>query len=174
MSDVHEKLTQIINSIVESGLEVLRASPYFLNIQALDLSLRSNAATELPVALYQRFEGEPRVWLTLSLDLPTALIIADKALKNAGKYAMGFSEIEQRILKECFDGIGREFISRQNRNGESSYVPSTPQMSFGKKISTAARDWPPPFLTKMQISGGSIQLDVGIEASEGFRWDVVD
>jgi len=168
------KLTRVVNSLVESATEVLSGQPYCIRVRRTLLSIQPTSTTDLPVVLSRQLLGSPGVWLTASLDLTTALNIADRSLKASGKYAMGFSTVEQDILKQCYEAISRRFATSLSKEFEYDeavgYIPGSARLSFGRRVATVPSGWPEPFVAELDMPEGLLQLCIAIESTSSFTW----
>ncbi len=159
--DFLDRVTEVANALAGAALETFSNPPFKFTTKVLRLVSRPAALTELPVVLSQRFEGALKIWVTMSMDLSTALSIADRSLKASGSYAMGFSNTEQAILKNGFKEMSALFLN-QLKDRCSPLAASGLRLSFGQRIATAPKTWMKPLLVELGFPRAAIQVDLAI------------
>lgn len=156
-----EELREVMNTVTGACLRALESEPIYVKAKSIGLFLREVPRTELPVVISRRLTGDPEIWLTVSFDLHSALHIADKSLKASGAYAMGFSEREQKILKDLFNQIVKAYTTlfgmKQDLPGSSEAI-----LTFGRKVNTRPSGWNLPLVAELRIPDGRLQLDVSL------------
>lgn len=155
-----------INAVIHALKETLaNLSEEFDRFEVSDLFIKEQMLTRNPVVVKVGFKGGLTGTVFMSMELQTAINLADLLLVSDGAYAQGFTEIVQSSLKEVtnmFAGMVAMFLS--NEKLEIDILPS--QLSFGSAVKTATALCPLPASLIISSPVGILEFDVSLaEAS---------
>lgn len=161
---------EFVNAVIH-GLKdtLINLSTDFDKVEIKDVFVKEEMFTRHPVAIKTSFSGGLRGMVVMSMELQTAISLADLLLVSDGSYASGFTDIVQSSLKEVANMfLGEVAMFLAKGRPEINILP--PHLSFGTKVKVSIPVCPIPVSILLNVSAGFLEFDVCIaEVAQGAK-----
>jgi len=157
---------EFVNSVIHALKETLVSlSSEFDKIEIKDIFIKDEMFTQSPVVVKIKFGGGLNGMVVMSMDLQTAVNLADLLLVADGSYAEGFTDIAQSSIKEVANMFAGQ-VAMLLSDGRPEINIQPPQLSFGKKFKVSSFSCPFPSSLFLNIPAGLLEMDISLTEVE--------
>lgn len=149
-----------VNAVIHALKETLiNLSPEFDKIEIKDVFIKEEMVASYPVVIKTNFSGGLRGMVVMSMELQTAINLADLLLVTDGSYATGFTDMVQSSIKEVVNMFAGQVAMLLSKGRlEVDLLP--PQLSFGTKLKVVTPFCPIPVSILTIVSAGLLEFDL--------------